>query len=254
MDWHKARGCVLDAHAHLEEPAETVFAEREKRGIYTWLCGMYPEECARIEILRREDPVFAGAVLPVYGLHPWYCDQYECSDMLVFLEQAAVIGEIGMDSLWCEVPLKRQEEIFTWQLAFAREAQKPVLLHTKDQERRIDALLENYDGSVCIHWYSGPMDVLKRWAARGYYFTIGPENPHAAVSEWIMENVPLSRLLVETDGRSAVAWARNRPVSEGELAGVLSESLSVIAGKWGISVENARTQIWENAERFLKNK
>ncbi len=253
MDWHKAQEGILDAHAHLEEPLDTVFAGREKREIYTWLCGMYPEECERIETLRQKEPAFAEAVLPVYGLHPWYSDQYELKDMYRFLEKAAVIGEIGMDSLWCQVPLKRQQEIFTRQLVFAREAQKPVLLHTKDQERQIDEMLEHYDGRVCIHWYSGPLDVLKRWADRGYYFTIGPEGPYSSASEWIMEHVSLSRLLVETDGREAAEWARNRPVSEEELPGILSESLSAIAGRRGISVEKVRTQIWENAERFLEN-
>lgn len=41
-----------------------------------------------------------------------------------------------MDSVWCDVDLKIQKEVFEKQLQFAQALNKPVILHTKGQEKR----------------------------------------------------------------------------------------------------------------------
>ena len=57
--------------------------------------------------------------------------------MLPLLKQASIIGEIGMDSVWCDVDLEIQKEVFEKQLQLAKEWDKPVILHTKGQEKTI---------------------------------------------------------------------------------------------------------------------
>lgn len=41
-----------------------------------------------------------------------------------------------MDSVWCDVDLKIQKEVFEKQLQLAQALNKPVILHTKGQEKR----------------------------------------------------------------------------------------------------------------------
>lgn len=37
------------------------------------------------------------------GIHPWTADHVSLKEMRPLLEQANIIGEIGMDSCWCSV-------------------------------------------------------------------------------------------------------------------------------------------------------
>ena len=75
----------------------------------------------------------------------------------LYFSECPVIGEIGMDSVWCNVPLAVQEKVFTEQLAVAAQLDKPVILHTKGQEKRIASLIAGYPNTYLVHWYSDPV-------------------------------------------------------------------------------------------------
>ncbi len=61
----------------------------------------------------------------------------------------------GMDSVWCDIPLDIQQKRLEEQLQIAADLKKPVLLHTKGQEKRIAELLRGFPYHICVHWYSG---------------------------------------------------------------------------------------------------
>ncbi|MCF0230387.1 MAG: TatD family hydrolase, partial [Parasporobacterium sp.] len=80
-----------------------------------------------------------------------------------------------------------------------------------------------YEYPVCVHWYSGDTDTLKKYIDMGCYFTLGPDT---AVSEnscisYMLKHIPYDRIMVETDGADAVRWAL-------ENAGVAYESRRLI--------------------------
>jgi Tat protein secretion system quality control protein TatD with DNase activity len=69
-----------------------------------------------------------------------------------------------------------QRKVLEYFIAAAREQKKFVNLHTKAGEKEILDLLERYDiKRAIIHWYSGPMDILRALIDYGCYFTIGVE-------------------------------------------------------------------------------
>ena len=159
---------LCDAHAHLGKDAE--WEERVRREILSLVCAARPEEArrlfSRLEGLpeaaegarcpgsSRREPGAKGAVLPTAGLHPWYADQYMVRDMEPYIRRCPVVGEIGMDSVWCQVPLMIQEQAFREQLEMACTLKKPVILHTKGQEKAIAAILKEYPNRYLVHWYS----------------------------------------------------------------------------------------------------
>ncbi len=122
---------LIDAHTHLGSDSER--SERQKKQILSLVCASTPPEAE--SLLKTAKPY----LLPTAGLHPWQAASYFVNDMLPYLTACPVIGEIGMDSVWCDVPLDRQEEVFRAQLAIACQMKKPVILHTKGEEflRRI---------------------------------------------------------------------------------------------------------------------
>ena len=194
---------VTDAHAHVKTKAEAL--ERIREGIPTMVCGTDPED-ARWVMELCHMPETEGILFPVFGLHPWYADQWKVEDMMPYLEKCQVIGEIGMDSLWCNVPLKRQKEVLEKQLQIAAEWKKPVVLHTKDQEREILELIRKYPNTYLVHWYSADHD-LDGYLDLECYFSVGPDVIWNPAVQQVAKRVPENRILLETDGMDAVKWA-----------------------------------------------
>ena len=77
------------------------------------------------------------------------------------------------------------------------------------------------------------------------YFTIGPDiftNP--AVRE-VARRAPRGRLLVETDGLSAVEWAQGRPTQPEKLGALLEKMLAEAAAIRGEAPEDMRREAAE---------
>lgn len=212
---------LSDAHAHITSKED--LKDRRHYSIPTLFSAGTPKEAEEVfQLVKKGSPTVRHPApksfpeensaepyeifLPTCGLHPWHAAAYSLEEMLPYLTAAPIIGEIGMDSVWCDIPLALQEEVFRSQLRLACEQNKPVILHTKGQERQIASILKEYPNHYLVHWYSSeeaPDDYL----ALDCYFSIGPDvwwNP--AVQQTAVR-IPQNRLLIETDGLEAVRWA-----------------------------------------------
>lgn len=212
---------LSDAHAHITSKED--LKDRRHYSIPTLFSAGTPKEAEEVfQLVKKGSPTVRhpapksfpeensaepyGIFLPTCGLHPWHAAAYSLEEMLPYLTAAPIVGEIGMDSVWCDIPLALQEEVFRAQLRLACEQNKPVILHTKGQERQIASILKEYPNHYLVHWYSSeeaPDDYL----ALDCYFSIGPDvwwNP--AVQQTAVR-IPQNRLLIETDGLEAVRWA-----------------------------------------------
>lgn len=261
---------VTDAHAHVKTKAEAL--ERIKDRIPTMVCGTDPED-ARWVMELCHMPEAEGILFPVFGLHPWYADQWKMEDMMPYLEKCQVIGEIGMDSLWCNVPLKRQKEVLEKQLQIAAEWKKPVVLHTKDQEREILELIRKYPNIYLVHWYSAEHD-LDGYLDLDCYFSIGPDVIWNPAVQQVARRVPENRILLETDGMDAVKWAweegqksRNYAIEEREsmweavenqtkeisVSDSLYATACMVSKLRNIPIKTLITQTTDNFLTFLEN-
>ncbi len=145
-----------------------------------------------------------GLVLPIFGVHPWNAPQYahRLEDLRDAIEQSPMTGEIGLDYYFVKdaTEYPEQRRVFEFFLAAAGEQGKIVNLHTKGAEEAVLELLDRYDISrAIVHWYSGPLDIFRELAARGVYFTIGVEVLYSEHIQTIAREIPMGRLLTETD-------------------------------------------------------
>lgn len=214
---------IFDAHAHVHTLEETIL--RQEKGIRTMISAGNPEQAGKAFEVSEQYPVHTVTA----GIHPWYTVQYSPESMRIYMEKAPVIGEIGMDSVWCDVPLEVQKKAFIFQLDMAREMKKPVVLHTKGCEREIAEIIEKYDLPFIVHWYSGPDAYLQPYLDMDCYFTIGPSVGADRSVQNVARLAPDNRILFETDGMEAVSWAIGEtPVSK--LPIVLENSARITAG------------------------
>lgn len=236
---------IYDGHAHWGTEQERAF--RRSQGIITMVCAGTPPEAARLMAETEGDKFF----LPAAGLHPWHSAEYSVEAMLPYLEAAPVIGEIGMDSVWCRVPMETQRAAFKEQLEIAGRLKKPVVLHTKGMEEEIGEMIAAVSNRYLVHWYSS-MDHLDRYLKLGCYFTLGPDLAVNPAVRQVAERAPADRLMVETDGFSAVTWALGDMPLE-RLPGILRENMELTAQIKGLPMEKMAELMKENFLRFIKN-
>lgn len=236
---------LIDGHCHLA--GSTELAQRQQKyQILTILNCDSPEEWEENQRLTKEGDL----QLLSFGVHPWKADQYRFEAVLPYLEKANIIGEIGLDSVWTEVPLATQLTIFEQQLIYAMERQKPVVLHTKGCEAEILSLIKKYPNRYLIHWYSS-MALQKAYIDFGCYFTIGIDLLRNNAVKELAKKVPLDRLLIETDGLAAIEWALDRKVHVDDYVAILRCHLQSLAELRNIESTILAEKMTKNLQVFI---
>lgn len=238
---------IYDAHAHVRQEQEASL--RQRLGIQTLLSVGTPDQAPLAFEIAAQYPVHQVTA----GLHPWHTGDFAPDCMDALMEKTPLIGEIGMDGLWCDVPMEVQRRAFVHQLDVARSMKKPVILHTKACEREIAQILEGYpDLVLVVHWYSGSPADLKPYLERNCYFTIGPSVGVDPAVAYVAQMVPTDRILFETDGMDAVRWAIGETPLE-RLKDVLTGSATVTAQLRGESYEALARAANENFHRLINS-
>jgi len=231
---------LIDAHAHYQRPDELV----ARRGVRTLFCSTNPATAAQALALRGESR------LASCGLHPWQTDRFTVADMLPYIARSAALGEIGLDSIWCNVDMDIQRRAFTAQLDLAQQLDLHVILHTKGMEAEIAEALSSYAMPKLVHWYSCG-EHLEKYLAQDCYFTVGPDHRTNPAVQAVLRSVPPDRIMTETDGLEAVAWALGRDVVPEEIKAVIQDELAAISRVHGISIFEAEDRVEENFARFM---
>ncbi len=254
-------------------PGEWEFMQRlrEDNLSWGWKTGLPGEETG-LPPGKEGLPYGESSLLPdesmlhvSFGIHPWHSDSYDPEEWMECFRACDAVGEIGMDSVWCEVPLLTQEEVFRRQLEIAETLGKPVILHTKGQEQTIAELVRGFTGKICVHWYSGDIKTFEKFLEQGCYFTLGPDfaanclasgplPPDRAPAELyrhMLRRIPDDRIFLETDGVSAVAWACGKERWDiREVPLVLRKNMEFLAEARGVSLEAMQAQIRRNLQDF----
>jgi TatD DNase family protein len=118
-------------------------------------------------------------------------------------ERVVAIGEIGLDFYRDLSPRDRQEIAFVEQIHLARELGLPLVVHSRDaHERTLEILEREAEGLPGVmHCFSGHSGIAKRVLDLGMHIGIaGPVTyPNADRLRQVVREVPLDRLMVETD-------------------------------------------------------
>ncbi|MGY3779632.1 TatD family hydrolase [Isobaculum melis] len=235
---------LIDAHCHIHNQAFCQLLKDEQiQGIIN--CDSQAEYLQIKEWLGDKSHLTLSV-----GVHPWKADQANWQEMAHCFEQVNVIGEIGLDNEWCKVPMKLQKEVFERQLRYAMLQQKPVVLHTKGMEKDIAEIIQNYPNRYLVHWYSS-LQYLEAYLAQDCYFTIGPSVYQDQAVQQVVAKVPLSRMLIESDGIAAIEWAINQKIPLSSYKKVLEQTLAYISAQKNISMSKLAHQFETNFQTFL---
>jgi TatD DNase family protein len=247
---------VIDSHTHLDRgpaaEAELVEAAREA-GIRRILTIGIDERSRRAALAAAEayDEVFAAI-----GHHPNNATGYDDAITEELRELGAhprclAIGETGLDDYRDYAPRADQERAFRAHIDLARELGKPLVIHTRAAEDdTIGRLATHAQGlEVILHCFSMPAR-LDECLERGWWISFAGNvtYPKAEDLAAAAEQVPLNRLLVETDAPyltpQPVRKHRNQPA-------FVVHTAQFIAERRGIAYEELEAAVEANAARLL---
>ena len=258
---------IVDAHAHTSSDA---FAGDHAAAMArAWCSGLVaivevgesaPSSERARALAEADDRVHA-----VVGLHPHSArDLRQQRDQLreqVLSGDFVGVGETGLDFYRNLSPPDAQYEAFRFQLELAREAELPVVIHSRDAGEESYAVIAEWAGRVgrylgadreigMMHCYDGDTELGERYRALGFLLSItGPVTyPGAQQRQDVARTAPLQSLLVETDA-PALTPQSNRG-SRNETAYIL-ETIAFIAQLRGETPEVIARATAENAARLF---
>jgi TatD DNase family protein len=203
---------LIDAHVHLDKYGDLLdqaLKQIETERIFTVATAMDVPSYLELKKIGERSKL----VLPTFGIHPRRAAEYadRLPELSRYIEMSPAIGEIGLDFHWVKdtSTYSAQRKVLEYFIAAAAEQKKFVNLHTKAGEKEILDLLERYDvRRAIIHWYSGPLDILRAMIDFGCYFTIGVEVLYSDHIKAIANAIPDHLLLTETDNPGALKWLK----------------------------------------------
>jgi TatD DNase family protein len=247
---------LIDSHCHLDFPE----LKSDLDGVLARARGAGVDLMVTISTrVRRFDEVLAIAegnhqVFCSVGTHPHHAAEEPdvTADELIVLAshpKVVAIGEAGLDYHYDNSPRADQERGFRTHIEVARATGLPLVIHARDADADIARILEEETGKgafpFVLHCFTGSPELARRGLALGGYVSFSGvvTFKNAAALRDIASEVPLDRLLVETDapylapeplrGRSnepafvaniAARLAAVRALSEAEMAHATTEN------------------------------
>ncbi|MCY4022984.1 MAG: TatD family hydrolase [Anaerolineaceae bacterium] len=257
---------MIDTHCHLDfdsftEDREQVLQRARLAGVRSIINPAVDlESCEAALSIHLRWPQVHVAV----GIHPNSCQDFDDACIEALHELAGqpgvvAVGEIGLDFYRDRCPPDLQRTALRSQLRLAAECNLPVIIHNREAAADLLPMLTDHAKSLSptmrervgvLHSFSASGKVARQALDHGYYlgFT-GPVTFRKAEDlRGIARQVPLDRLLVETDAPflapSPKRGRRNEP-------SWLPYIVDRLAGLHGVSTEKLAQITEENARRLF---
>ena len=164
------------------------------------------------------------------------------------------IGEIGLDYYRDLSPRDVQKKWFIEQIQLAKRMNLPIIIHDRDANDDVLRILKEQDAfktGVLMHCFSGSKELAMQYVKLGAMISIaGPVTyKNARKTVEVVEAVPLSSLLIETDAPylspEPMRGKRNEPMN-------VKFTCERMAHIKNVSFEDMASATKENALRFFK--
>jgi len=200
---------LIDTHAHLADPRiladiDAVVERAREAGVRTIVAVATGVEDARVvaELAERFPGVYATA-----GIHPHAAltateEAFAAVRELLGRPRVVAIGEAGLDYHYNFAPRHVQRESFLRHLELGRETGLPVIVHAREADEELRALLREGGAGTrgVLHSFASGRALLEDALALGWYASFSGmvtfKNFDAAD---LLRLVPAERIMVETD-------------------------------------------------------
>jgi TatD DNase family protein len=204
---------LIDSHCHLDydpmaSDIEGTLKRAQNKGVdlFLTICTDLLKIPVVTSLAESDERIFASV-----GIHPHEAEKVDKNiDLFKLLIEAAQhprvvgFGETGLDYYYAHSPKDEQKKAFEAHIKAALQADLPLIVHTRDAEEDTIELLKTVgQGRVrgLIHCFTGSETLRDQALDLGFYISISGiiTFQKAASLRDVVKDVPLNRLLVETD-------------------------------------------------------
>ena len=252
---------LIDSHCHLDFPEfaaerDAVVERARAAGLKRMITvSTRTEAFASISLLAETyDEVFCTV-----GTHPHHAHEEPdvSQDRLVALAghpKCVGIGEAGLDYHYDQIPRAIAARVFRSHIAAARQSGLPMVIHARDADADIAAILRDEMGKGAfaglLHCFTSSAMLAEAALSLGLYISFSGilTFKNSRPLREIARAVPMDRMLVETDSPylAPVPYRgkRNEPAFVAAIANVLAEVK-------GVSVQTIAAETSANALRLF---
>lgn len=200
----------IDSHAHIQisqfdSDREAVLQRAKDVGVTNILVIGFDLDSSQkaVELAEKHDNLYASV-----GMHPHSAKDLTPDILTTFRDllvhpKVIALGEIGLDYYRNLSPHQVQKQAFEKQLDLAEEMKKPIIIHNRDAYADILPILEKRIGKIngVLHCFTGDIELMHRSIEIGFHIGIGGivTYPNANEVQEVAKQIPLERLLIETD-------------------------------------------------------
>src|SRR5690625_2414889 len=202
---------LFDTHMHLntkqyDEDRKEVIERAFNEGVNQMVVIGFDDESIplAIKIAEEYENIYAAV-----GWHPVDAIDYT-EEKLAWLEELShhpkvvALGEMGLDYHWDKSPKSVQKDVFKKQIALAKKVNMPIIIHNRKATEDIIDILQSESakevGGV-MHCYNDSVKYVQACLDMNFYISLGGPVTfkNAPLPKEVAKQVPLDRLLVETD-------------------------------------------------------
>ena len=241
------RKFLMDAHMHFD-----LYKDRDK-------VVRFIEESQSYTIAMTNLPVLFEKYMKNYcgykyiklalGFHPELAYEYQ-QQLSVFLKnigQTRYIGEIGLDFTINNFENQHcQMKIFKAIVEECSKFDDKILsIHSRKATKEVIDILENYNGKVILHWYTGNLREMQIAISRGYYFSINHQMIRSGNGKKIINLTPLDKILIESDAPFTYGLNDHYDLN------FLDNVYSYLSDKNNVSIEIIQKKVENNFKALL---
>jgi TatD DNase family protein len=254
---------LVDSHCHLDDERfdsdrDDVIQRALDAGVHCIMTIGTGDGPPDLEVAVRLADKYE-VVVATAGIHPHYASKADDAALahvrdLLRHPKVVALGEIGLDYHYDNSPRDVQRSVFTEQLGIAREAGKPVVVHTREAwEDTLTIIGTDWASSGLrgiMHSFTGGPAEARRCLELDFFISFAGivTFPKAADIHASARFVPLDRMLIETDAPYLAPvphrGKRNEPAFVGATA-------ARIAALRGIDTATVAETTSANFERLL---
>jgi len=249
---------LIDTHCHLADAAYAPdLPEVLER---TWSAGV-----SRVVVVgesrasaERALGLAAGEprLLATAGIHPHNAKSWD-PEVEAWLRETVrdprivAVGETGLDFHYDHSPRETQLDAFDAQLALAAEIGKPAIIHARDADEEVAAVLEAHPATTAIlHSFSSGMRLLRAGLLHRHYVSF---SGMVTFKNWQLDDAiretPIDRLLLETDGPYLAPVPHRGKRNEPGFVRHVAERVATVRG---LPVEDLIAETGNNAQRVFQ--
>jgi TatD DNase family protein len=167
--------------------------------------------------------------------------------------KVVAIGETGLDYHWDKSPKDIQQEVFRKQIRLAKKVKLPIVIHNREATQDIVDILQEEDAKEVggiMHCFSGSPETARVCLDMNFLISLGGPVTfkNAKKPKEVAEEVPLDKLLIETDCPYLAPHPYRGKRNEPSYVKLVAEQIAELKG---ISYEEVAEKTTQNAKKIF---